>query len=64
MLATNPLYIARNHLVEEAIQAGLANDFTPFETLLEAITAPYDDRPHLERLTRPPEPGEVVQATF
>ena len=64
MLATNPLYIPRNHLVEEAIQHGLNNDFSPFETLLEAVAQPFDERPRLERLTRPPEPDEVVRATF
>jgi len=64
MRAANPLYIPRNHLVEEAIQHGLGNDFAAFETLLKAIAEPFDERPHLERLARPPEPDEVVQATF
>jgi uncharacterized protein YdiU (UPF0061 family) len=64
MLGINPLYIPRNHLVEEAIQHGLKGDFSTFETLLEAITEPFVERPHLERLTYPPEPDEVVKATF
>jgi len=45
----NPVYVARNHLVEEALDAGTAGDLGPLERLLDAIGAPYDERPGLER---------------
>ncbi len=45
----NPLYIPRNHLVEEALDAATDGDVDPLERLLEAVTAPYDERPGLER---------------
>jgi uncharacterized protein YdiU (UPF0061 family) len=45
----NPLYIPRNHLVEEALSAATDGDLDPFERLLEAVAAPYDQRPGLER---------------
>jgi uncharacterized protein YdiU (UPF0061 family) len=45
----NPVYIPRNHLVEEALAAGTEGDLAPLERLLEAVTAPYDERPGLER---------------
>jgi uncharacterized protein YdiU (UPF0061 family) len=45
----NPLYIPRNHLVEEALSAATDGDLDPFERLLEAVAAPYDERPGLER---------------
>jgi uncharacterized protein YdiU (UPF0061 family) len=45
----NPLYIPRNHLVEEALAAATDGDLEPLERLLEAVTAPYDERPGLER---------------
>jgi len=45
----NPLYIPRNHLVEEAPSAATGGDLDPFERLLEAVAAPYDERPGLER---------------
>jgi uncharacterized protein YdiU (UPF0061 family) len=45
----NPLYIPRNHLVEEALTAATDGDLGPFERLLEAVTAPYDERPGFER---------------
>ena len=44
----NPLYIPRNHLVEEALTAATAGDLGPFERLLEAVAAPFDERPGLE----------------
>jgi uncharacterized protein YdiU (UPF0061 family) len=50
---TNPIYIPRNHLVEEALAAATEGDLSPFERLLDTVTAPYDHRPGLERYTQP-----------
>jgi len=49
----NPVYIPRNHLVEEALTAATAGDLGPVERLLDAVTAPYDQRPELERYASP-----------
>ena len=49
----NPVYIPRNHLVEEALAAATDGDLAPLERLLDAVTAPYDERPGLERYARP-----------
>jgi uncharacterized protein YdiU (UPF0061 family) len=49
MDAVNPLYIPRNHLVEEALTAATRGDLEPFEKLLQAIARPYEERPGLER---------------
>ena len=49
----NPIYIARNHLVEEALAAGADGDLGPLSRLLEAISAPYDERSGLERYAEP-----------
>jgi serine/tyrosine/threonine adenylyltransferase len=46
---TNPLYIPRNHLVEEALSAATVGDLAPVEQLLDAVTAPFERRPGLER---------------
>jgi uncharacterized protein YdiU (UPF0061 family) len=65
MRAANPRFIPRNHLVEEAISAAVtAGDFTPFETLLTVLSAPYDDQPGFERYAEPPRPDQIVQHTF
>ncbi|MBX9471310.1 protein adenylyltransferase SelO [Microcella sp.] len=45
----NPVYIPRNHLVEEALGAATDGDLAPFDRLLEAVARPYDVRPGLER---------------
>ena len=49
----NPIYIPRNHLVEEALTAATAGDLGPLQPLLDAVTAPYDERPGLERYADP-----------
>ncbi|MDN6332222.1 MAG: YdiU family protein [Micrococcaceae bacterium] len=46
----NPAYIPRNHLVEEALDAATDGDLGPLNRLLEAVSAPYEVRPGLERL--------------
>lgn len=49
----NPVYIPRNHLVEEALAAAAADDVGPLERLLAAITSPYEERPGFERYAEP-----------
>lgn len=53
MDAVNPVYIPRNHLVEEALDAATAGNMEPFERLLHAVTEPYRERPGLERYAAP-----------
>ena len=65
MHAANPVFIPRNHLVEEAISAALNNgDFSPFESLLVVLSTPFEDQPALGRYTNPPRPDQVVHQTF
>ncbi|MDQ6740266.1 MAG: YdiU family protein [Actinomycetota bacterium] len=45
----NPVYIPRNHLVEEALASATGGDLDPLKRLLDAVTTPYDERPDLER---------------
>ncbi len=49
----NPVYIPRNHLVEEALTAATDGDLDPVRRLLEAVCSPYDERPGLERYAQP-----------
>jgi uncharacterized protein YdiU (UPF0061 family) len=49
----NPVYIPRNHLVEEALAAATEGDLGPLERLLDAVSAPYRERPGLERYAEP-----------
>jgi uncharacterized protein YdiU (UPF0061 family) len=50
---TNPIYIPRNHLVEEALTAATAGELGPLERLCAAVTAPYVEQPGLERFGAP-----------
>jgi serine/tyrosine/threonine adenylyltransferase len=60
----NPIYIPRNHLVEEALTAATAGDLDPFERLLVAVTNPYDERAGLERYISPAPEGFGPYRTF
>ena len=65
MRSANPLFIPRNHLIEEAIAAAVSNgDFAPFETLVSVLSRPFDDQPGFERYAAPPRPDQVVRQTF
>ena len=49
----NPIYIPRNHLVEEALSAATAGDLDPLQQLLVSVTAPYQERAGFERYASP-----------
>jgi uncharacterized protein YdiU (UPF0061 family) len=50
---SNPIYIPRNHLVEEALTAATAGDLNPLRQLLIAVSAPFDERPGFGRYATP-----------
>lgn len=62
--AANPAYIARNHRVEQMIEAAVSGDYAPFHRLNAVLATPYEDQPDQNDLTIPPTPEEVVPATF
>ena len=45
----NPIYIPRNHLVEEALAAATDGELDPMHRLLDVVTDPYRYRAGLER---------------
>jgi uncharacterized protein YdiU (UPF0061 family) len=61
---TNPAYVPRNHLVEEALDAATAGEIEPFDRLLAVVTAPYDERPGLERYAEPAPASFAGYQTF
>ncbi|MCW2995487.1 MAG: YdiU family protein, partial [Conexibacter sp.] len=44
----NPIYIPRNHHVEDALTAATTGDLAPYERLLAVVSSPYEARPGLE----------------
>jgi uncharacterized protein YdiU (UPF0061 family) len=53
----NPVYVPRNHRVEEALTAATAGDMAPFHRLLDVLSAPYEERPGLEDYAGPAPAG-------
>ena len=45
MLKTNPKFVLRNHLGEEAIRAAKLKDFSQVDSLLDVLQSPYDEHP-------------------
>jgi uncharacterized protein YdiU (UPF0061 family) len=60
----NPVYIPRNHQVEEALAAASAGDLRPFRRLLDVLAQPFDERPGLEPYAAPAPPSFGEYRTF
>ncbi|MEA2234699.1 MAG: serine/tyrosine/threonine adenylyltransferase [Solirubrobacteraceae bacterium] len=60
----NPVYIGRNHHVEEALAAATAGDLGPFRRLLDVLAQPFHERPGLEPYTGPAPPSFGAYRTF
>ncbi|KFI33564.1 hypothetical protein CG51_09005 [Haematobacter missouriensis] len=64
MRSANPWIIPRNHRVEEAIAAAVAEDYAPFERLTDALSDPFTVRSGEADLARAPLKEEAVHLTF
>ena len=64
MRRMNPVFIPRNHRIEEAIQAAYRGDFDPFHNLNDLLQKPFSEQPEFSEYEAAPDPHEVVQATF
>lgn len=65
MRAVNPLFIPRNHRVEQVIEAAVTHgDFKPFETLVDVLANPFEEQPVRAAYADPPQSDEIVQRTF
>ena len=64
MDTVNPLYIPRNHKVEEALLAAVEGDLAPFRKLLGVVTNPYVERPEWADYAQPAPVGSPPCVTF
>jgi uncharacterized protein YdiU (UPF0061 family) len=64
MNRVNPVYIPRNHKVEEALAAATAGDTGPFDRLLGVVARPFEERPGLEPYAEPSPPSFGEYRTF
>ncbi|HVK27072.1 MAG TPA: protein adenylyltransferase SelO family protein [Nocardioides sp.] len=60
----NPVYVPRNHLVEEALAAAEDGDLGPLGLLLTAVGRPFEERAGLERHAQPAPDGFGRYRTF
>jgi uncharacterized protein YdiU (UPF0061 family) len=62
MLRTNPQYVLRNHLGEQAIRQAKLGDFSEVNTLLALLQAPFDEHPGFEdRAGFPPDWASSIE---
>lgn len=52
MLQTNPKYVLKNYMIQEAIVLAERGDFSRVETLLYIASHPYDEMPEFERFAQ------------
>jgi len=64
MRDANPVFVPRNHRIEEVITAANEGDFKPFHDLADLLAKPLMEQPEFERYEQPPEEHEVVKQTF
>ena len=64
MRRANPVFIPRNHRIEQAIKAGYGGDFAPFNRLNEVLQHPFTAQAEFTEYEAAPAPAEVVHATF
>jgi uncharacterized protein YdiU (UPF0061 family) len=54
MQRANPLYVLRNHLAQQAIEAAQGGDASEIDRLMELLRDPWTERPGREAYARPP----------
>ena len=65
MQENNPVFIPRNHFVEEALNKSVAGDFNLFNTLLNVLRKPYKYNENFHAYLLPPETAfEETYQTF
>jgi uncharacterized protein YdiU (UPF0061 family) len=64
MNAVNPLFIPRNHRIEQAISAAIDGNLDVFRNLGRVLERPYEDQPSMRHYAEPPAKSERVTQTF
>lgn len=64
MASVNPVYIPRNHVVEESLNAATGGDLAPVERLVAALRRPFEEQPGMEHLARPAPSDAAPHVTY
>ena len=62
--SSNPTFIMRNHLAENAIGKAIKGDFSDFDILRDLLTMPFEIKENHEEFYKPPTASQVVHQTF
>jgi len=60
----NPVYIPRNHRVEEALAAATDGEMGPFRRLVDVVSHPFEERPGLADYVGPAAAGGAPYVTY
>lgn len=60
MTYSNPLYVLRNHLAQEVIEAAQLGDIQPLERLFTVLHTPYEWQSGYDDLALPPTPDQLM----
>jgi len=60
----NPVYIPRNHRVEEALAAATDGEMGPFRRLVDVVSHPFEERPGLADYVGPAAVGGAPYVTY
>jgi uncharacterized protein YdiU (UPF0061 family) len=60
----NPVYIPRNHRVEEALTAAAEGEMGPFRRLADVVSRPFEERPGLEDYAGPAPVSSAPYVTY
>ena len=60
----SPIYIPRNHIVEDVIEAGLHENFEPFHAMNAVLADPFTEQPGKEAYAAPAPADGAIHRTF
>ena len=60
----NPIYIPRNHQVQQAIDKAYENDFSKMLEMIDVVKRPFEEKPQYSSYAEAPLDGQKVQRTF
>lgn len=64
MNKVNPIYIPRNHLIEDMIKEAINGNFDSFHEFNKILSTPFTEQDVSEKYKLPPEKEQIVPATF
>jgi serine/tyrosine/threonine adenylyltransferase len=64
MNRVNPVYIPRNHRVEEALTAATDGELGPFRRLVSVVSRPFEERPGLADYAGQAPAGRAPYVTY